>query len=155
VELVQIPVPDETNDNIVAYWVPDWQPSPKEVLPYSYRVLWQKDREIRPPIGWVRETRRGRGYMKTADGSIELHVDFEGPALSRMPTGTVADVTLWIDPNGEVLERRIMRNEATGGWRFVVRFRRIDGAKPVELRAHLNQSKEVLSETWSYILPPE
>jgi len=155
VELVQIPVPDETNDNIVAYWVPDWQPGPKEVLPYSYRVLWQKDREIRPPIGWVRETRRGRGYVKTADGSIELHVDFEGPTLSRMPIGTVADVTLWIDPNGEVLERRMMRNEVTGGWRFVVRFRRIDGAKPVELRAHLNNSKEVLSETWSYILPPE
>ena len=156
VELVQIPVPDETNDNIVAYWVPDWQPRPKEVLPYSYRVLWQKERDVRPPIGWVSETRRGRGYVKSPDGSIELHVDFEGPTLSRMPPAAAADVTLWVDANGEVLERRTMRNEATGGWRFVVRFRRIDGAKPVELRAHLsNSNREVLSETWSYILPPE
>ena len=155
VELVQIPVPDETNDNIVAYWVPDWQPRPKEVLPYAYRVLWQRDREIRPPIGWVRETRRGRGYVKAADGSIELHVDFEGPTLSRMPAAATADVALWIDPNGEVLERRTMRNEITGGWRLAVRFRRIDGGKPVELRAHLNNGNEVLTETWSYILPPE
>jgi periplasmic glucans biosynthesis protein len=157
IELVQIPVPDETNDNIVAYWVPDWQPRPKEVLPYSYRVLWQKDREVRPPLGWVRETRRGRGYVRAPDGTLELHVDFEGPTLSRLPPGTPADTVAWVDANGEIVERRTMRNDATGGWRFVVRFRRIDNAKPVELRAHLSNTsnKEVLSETWSYILPPE
>ena len=82
VELVQIPVPDETNDNVVAYWVPDGQPKPGEPLAYGYRVLWQKDREMRPPTGWVRETRRGRGYSKADDGSIELHVDFEGAMLN-------------------------------------------------------------------------
>jgi periplasmic glucans biosynthesis protein len=95
--------------------------------------------------------------VKAPDGTLELHVDFEGPTLSRLPPGTPADTVAWIDANGEIVERRTMRNEATGGWRFVVRFRRIDNAKPVELRAHLNNhtSKEVLSETWSYILPPE
>lgn len=155
IELVQIPVPDETNDNIVAYWVPDWQPKPKEALPYSYRVLWQKDRETRPPVGWVRETRRGRGYVKTPDASVELHVDFEGPVLRRMPATAAVDVSLWVDPNGEVLERHTSRNEATGGWRFVVRVRRIDTGKPVELRAHLQSGNEILSETWSYLLPPE
>jgi periplasmic glucans biosynthesis protein len=155
IELVQIPVPDETNDNIVAHWVPDWQPRPKEALVYGYRVLWQKDREVRPPVGWVRETRRGRGYVKSTDASIELHVDFEGPTLSRMPATAAVDVALSVDSNGEVLERLTRRNEVTGGWRFVVRFRRIDGGKPVELRAHLSNGNEVLSETWSYILPPE
>jgi glucans biosynthesis protein len=155
VELVQIPVKDETNDNIVAYWVPDWQPKPKEVLPYAYRVLWQKDRETRPPHGWVRETRRGRGYAKSLDGSVELHIDFEGPALSRMPASATMDVALWVDSNGEVLERHARRNEATGGWRFVVRVRRVDTGKPVELRAHLTRGSEVLSEIWSYILPPD
>jgi glucans biosynthesis protein len=118
-------------------------------------VLWQRDREIRPPVGWVRETRRGRGYVKSADASIELHVDFEGPTLSRMPATAAVDVALSVDSNGEVLERHTRRNEVTGGWRFVVRFRRIDGGKPVELRAHLSNGKEVLSETWSYILPPD
>jgi glucans biosynthesis protein len=155
VELVQIPVPDETNDNIVAYWVPDFQPRVKEVLPYAYRVLWQKERETRPPVAWVRETRRGRGYGKSADGSVELHVDFEGPELRRLPPSAPVGVTLWIDPNGEVLERHTRRNEVTGGWRLVVRCRRVDGSKPVELRAYLNQGNEVLSETWSYILPPD
>jgi glucans biosynthesis protein len=154
VELVQIPVPDETNDNIVAYWVPDFQPKPNEALPYAYRVLWHRDREVRPPLGWVRETRRGRGYVKTPDGSIELHVDFEGPTLSRMPATATVDVALWVGPNGELLEKHMRRNEITGGWRVVVRFRQLDAGKPVELRAHLSHGKEVLSETWSYILPP-
>ena len=155
VELVQIPVPDETNDNIVAYWVPDWQPRPKEALVLSYRVMWQREREVRPPIGWVRETRRGRGYVKSSDASVELHVDFEGPTLSRLPATATVDLALSVDPNGEILERRTQRNDVTGGWRLVVRVRRIDGGKPVELRAHLRRGNEVLSETWSYILPPD
>ncbi len=156
VELVQIPVPDETNDNIVAYWVPDWQPRPGEALPYAYRVLWQKDREVRPPTAWVRETRRGRGFVKSSpDGSVEFHVDFEGPALSRIPATAAVDVAVWVDANGQLAERHIRPNEVTGGRRVVVRVRRIDGGKPVELRAHLNSGKEVLSETWSYILPPD
>jgi glucans biosynthesis protein len=155
VELVQIPVPDETNDNIVAYWVPDFQPRPREALVYAYRVLWQKERESRPPVAWVRETRRGRGYTKTPDQSIELHVDFEGPPLTRLPATVVAEIALTVDANGEVLERYAKRNDAAGGWRLVVRVRRIDAAKPVELRAHLKHGNEVLTETWSYILPPD
>jgi glucans biosynthesis protein len=155
VELVQIPVPDETNDNIVAYWVPDWQPRPKEALPYGYRVLWQKDQESRPPVGWVRETRRGRGYAKSRDNSVVLHVDFDGPTLARMPPTATVDAVLWVDANGQVLERQLTRNKVTGGWRFVVRLRRVDAGKPVELRAHLGRGNEVLSETWSYVLPPD
>jgi glucans biosynthesis protein len=155
IELVQIPVPDETNDNIVAYWVPERQPKPREPFAYGYRVLWQKDRETKPPLAWVRETRRGRGYVKAEDGTIELHIDFEGPTLTRLPPSADVNIALWADPNGEVVERHTRRNEVTGGWRSVVRLRRVDRAKPVELRAHLNYNSEVLSETWSYILPPE
>jgi glucans biosynthesis protein len=155
IELVLIPVPDETNDNVVAYWVPDKQPKPKEPLAYGYRVLWQKERENRPSSSWVRATRRGRGYMKNADNSVEFHVDFEGPALSRLPASSTLNVAASIDTNGEILERQATRNDVTGGWRAVVRFRRLDAAKPVELRANLVNGNETVSETWSYILPPD
>jgi glucan biosynthesis protein len=37
----------------------------------------------------------------------------------------------------------------------VVRFRRLDRGTPVELRANLHRGSEVLSETWSYILPAD
>jgi glucans biosynthesis protein len=155
IELVLIPVPDETNDNIVAYWVPDRQSKPREAFAYGYRVVWQKERESRPPMGWVRETRRGRGWMKADDGSIELHVDFEGPTLARIPANGDVNLALWIDGNGEAVERHTRRNEVTGGWRSVVRFRRVDRAKPVELRANLMHDHKVVSETWSYILPAD
>ena len=155
IELVQIPVPDETNDNIVAYWVPDRQPKPREAFAYGYRVLWQKDRETRPPMGWVRETRRGRGYVKSDDGSIEMHVDFDGATLSQLPATADVNAAFWIDANGEILERHTRRNEVTGGFRSVVRFRRVDRAKPVELRGNLIHDNKAVSETWSYILPAD
>jgi glucans biosynthesis protein len=154
-ELVQIPVPHETNDNIVAYWVPDQAPNPKQPLAFGYRVLWQKDREARPPVAWVRETRRGRGYARTEDGSLEFHVDFEGAPLLGMAATTPVEAAVWIDSNGEVLEHRTTYNDVTKGWRLVARVRRLDAGKPVEVRGHLKLKNEVVSETWSYIVAPE
>ena len=64
------------------------------------------------------QTRRGHGYMKDADGSIELLIDFEGPALKDAANG--AWWTAWssADGNGEIIESHAYRNEVTGGWRF-------------------------------------
>lgn len=155
IELVQIPVPDETNDNIVAYWVPDRAPDAKQPLAFGYRVLWQKEQETRPPLAWVRETRRGRGYQKTDDGSLEFHVDFDGQTLTRLPATAAVEPVVWVDGNGEILERRATRNDATGGWRLVARVKRLDAAKPVEIRGQLKHNSEIVSETWSYIAPPE
>jgi glucans biosynthesis protein len=155
-ELVQIPAPHETNDNIVAYWVPDRQPAPGAAYAYAYRVLWQKDRETRPSLARVQATRRGRGYIRLpADNSIEMHVDFQGEVLARMPAGAEVTAAVSVDANGEILGQHTTRNEVTGGWRLSVRFKRLDTAKPLELRAHLREGEETLSETWSYILPPE
>ncbi len=153
VELVQIPVPDETNDNIVAYWVPANTPKPKEAVPFGYRILWQKDRETRPPLAWVGETRRGRGYVSTPDDSIEFHVDFVG--LRHAAPDAPPDAPVSVDANGKLIEQHTIFNDVTGGWRVVVRIRRVDNAKPVELRLHLQKGTEVLSETWSYIVPPD
>ena len=41
VELMQLNTPDETNDNIVAYWVPEKQPAPGQPLDFAYRLHWQ------------------------------------------------------------------------------------------------------------------
>ena len=38
---------------------------------------------------------------------------------------------------------------------MTVRLRRVDDAKPVELRAFLHERGNAISETWSYILPPQ
>ena len=155
VELIQIPTPDETNDNIVAFWVPDNPPRPGEPFDFEYRLLWQKDAEKHPPSSWTVQTRRGHGWVKKPDDSIALAVDFEGPALKKLAAGDKVEAVVSANANGKILETNTIRNEATGGWRMTVRLRRTDEKKPLELRGYLNSNNNALSETWSYILPPE
>jgi len=154
VELVQIPSADETNDNVVAYWVPDLPIPLKQGYDFEYRVLWQKEPGTRPPSSWVTQTRRGRGYARNDDGSIGFVIDFDGPALRKLPADAKVEGIVSADTNGEVRELVVHRNEVTGGWRLALRFRRQDENKPVELRAYLRGGNNILSETWSYILPP-
>lgn len=153
VELVQIPVPDETNDNIVAYWVPEAPIKPKTSYDIEYRMSWQLLSETQPPTSWVTQTRRGHGYIQKPDGSLHFLVDFEGPALKTLQKNTKADVMASSDANGQIIEKHVYPNRMTGGWRMALRLKRIDDTKPVELRAHLQQGTKIISETWSYILP--
>ncbi|HEV2220098.1 MAG TPA: glucan biosynthesis protein G [Casimicrobiaceae bacterium] len=153
IELVQIPTPDETNDNIVAFFTPDNPPPPGEPLDLEYRMLWQKDSETRPPLAWVAQTRRGHGYLRKPDDSIALMVDFEGPALRKLSAGAAVKAVVTTDPNVDVIESNTFHNDATGGWRLALRIKRRDDKKPGELRAFLRSGNATLSETWSYILP--
>jgi periplasmic glucans biosynthesis protein len=155
IELVEIPNPNETNDNIVAYWIPDGRARPGIPYDFEYRILWQKDAAMRPPSSWVTQTRRGRGYVKDDDGSLGFVIDFDGPALRKLPADAHIEDIVSTDANAEVVEHFGRRNDATGGWRVSMRLRRLDEDKPVELRAFLRSGTNTVSETWSYILPPK
>lgn len=154
VELVQIPTPDETNDNIVAYFVRDAPPPRGQAFDIRYRLSWQMREATTPPASRVVQSRRGHGFIREPDHSIGMVVDFEGPALAVLDPDTRLFAALSLSDNGELLERQVFRNEVTGGWRLSFRFRRLDAAKPVELRAVLRHEQETISETWSYVLPP-
>ncbi len=154
VELVQIPTPDETNDNIVAYWVPDKPPPAQQPLAFSYRMRWQMHSEVRPPTAWVVQSRRGRGFVRVADGHTKFVVDFDGPALRLLPSEANIEADVSVSNNAELVERNIYKNRATGFWRMTVRVRRIEQGRPIEMRATLRQRQNALSETWSYLLAP-
>jgi len=154
VELVQIPTPDETNDNIVAYWVPDHPPAPGSGYDFSYRMLWQRDDDVRPPLAYVTQSRRGHGYQRKVDDSIQYVLDFDGPALHRIPFDVPIEGVVTVDGNAELIETNVFRHEVTGGVRLTLRIKRLDERKPVEMRAFLRNQADTLSETWSYVLPP-
>lgn len=154
IELVQIPTPNENNDNIVAYWLPGKLPARGKPIPLEYRLSWQKEVDTRPPLSWVSQTRRGNGNPSKPDDSVLLMVDFEGPALKKLAPDTRLNAVIDTDDNGKLLETRIIRNDATNGWRMAIRLRRNEENKPVELRGFLRNGNTTLSETWSYILPP-
>jgi periplasmic glucans biosynthesis protein len=154
IELVQIPTPDETNDNIVAFWVPDVVPAPRTPLDLEYRIRWQKNADTKPPLAWIAQTRRGHGYTRQADPSIGFVIDFEGPALSSLANDAKVESVVTVDGNGEIIENHAYRNEVTGGYRLRLRVKQIDDKKPLEMRAFL-RAGETLSATWSYIVPAE
>ena len=155
IELVQIPSPFETNDNIVAFWSPRDPPQPGGRLELEYEILWQKNTPFRPPSSWVTQTRRGPGYQREAPTTVDFHVDFEGPALKKLSPKSKIEANFSGDGNGEIVEKIVQRNAVNDGVRVSIRVKRLDPAKAVELRGYLRDEAETLSETWAYILPPD
>jgi glucans biosynthesis protein len=117
-------------------------------------MLWQKDADVRPPLSWVTQTRRGRGYVRSPDNSLAFVIDFVGPALKKLPPEGKVEGIVSVHANAELVQQSAYRNQVTGGWRLVLRVRRLDDSKPVELRAFLRNGTNIVSETWSYIIPP-
>ena len=159
VELLQLPTPDETHDNVAAYWVPAKLPAPGEPLDFAYEIAWQGDAQQRPPGSWATQSRRGSGYSRQSEaklaGQVQYVVDFSGPALEALPPGAPVRAVVTADANARVLEQLAYPNPAAKSWRMTVRVQRLDPAKPVELRAFLQHDKDILSETWTNIILPE
>jgi glucans biosynthesis protein len=153
VELLQLPTPDETHDNIVAYWVPAQPPAPGQPLDLAYRIFWQGDEQARPPNGWTVQSRFGGGYAPLGKDEFQYVVDFAGPALDTLPADAAVDAVITPSGNARLVERNAYRNDARGGWRMTLRVARIDPTQPVELRAFLQQGHHALTETWTTVIP--
>lgn len=159
VELVQLPARDETEDNIVAYWVPEQLPAPGQPLDFSYELAWQGDAQQRPPSAWVTQSRRGFGYstLSAAEqaSQVQFVLDFAGPALETLPADAPVRAVVSSDANGRVIEQIAYPNPVTRSWRVTLRVQRLDAARPLELRAFLQHHQDAVSETWTHLLPPE
>ncbi len=158
VELLQLPTPDETHDNVAAYWVPDRMPQAGESFNFAYQLAWQGDKQQRPPNGWVTQSRRGIGFNKldapTLQQAISYVVDFAGPALDALKDDAPVRAVVSSDTNGRVVESNAYRNPVNGQWRMTLRVQRINPAKPVELRAFLQHNNHTVSETWTTLVTP-
>lgn len=161
VELVEIPTPDETNDNIVAFWTPETQPQPGQPLEMKYRLHFTMDEPALhdPALAWVSQTRLSTGDVKQPnlirqpDGTTAYVVDFEGPALAKLAPDAPVHAQVSLSDNGELVEKSIRYNPVTKGWRLILRMHVKDPGQPVEMRAALAEGEKVLSETWSYQVP--
>ena len=159
-ELVEIPTRDDTNNNIVAYWVPRATASAQAPVSLSYSVFWYDDDRSWPPGGRSVATRQDGG---THPDGRRLVVDFEGEALRRLPADAVVEGVVTAIPSrgggaglpqpAELLEQQVIRNPVTGGWRLVLQVKSPDD-DPVELRAFLRHGADAITETWSHLLVP-
>lgn len=153
VELVQLNTADETNDNIVAYWVPLKLPEAGQPLDMKYRLHWQGAKQQRPPDGWVVQTRVGRGYAALADDEQQFAVDFTGPTLASLPASAPVKAVVSAPANGQIIESNVYRLEATGAWRMTLRVKQLKSSQATELRGYLQRGEDVLTETWSNVIP--
>ena len=153
-----MPTPDETHDNVAAYWVPDRLPQAGESLNFAYQLAWQGDKQQRPPNGWVTQSRLGIGFNKldapTLAQAISYVIDFAGPALDALKDDAPVRAVVSSDSNGRVVESHAYRNPVNGQWRMTLRVQRINPAKPVELRAFLQHNNHTVSETWTTLVTP-
>ncbi len=182
VELLQLPTPDETHDNIVAYWVPAVLPKPGTALSLSYRLHWQGDlQQQQAMVARVVQTRRGTGWKVAEHGpdgvtepatggvvdsglsgrrhgasrsDLQYLIDFDGPTLASLPADAPVRAVATAGPGARVTEARAWRHPVSG-WRMQLRVQRDDPAKPTELRAFLQSGPHALTETWAALVPAE
>jgi glucans biosynthesis protein len=162
VTLMEIPTPDETNDNIVAFWTPAAPTRRGQMLQFAYRMHWTTDEPALHDAGnaWVRQTfhtdseQLQANLIRKLDGNSAFLIDFEGPALASLPAGTELRPRVSVGDNADLIDVGIEPNPATRGWRVSLRVRVKNPALPVEMRAALMQGEQPISETWSYQLPP-
>lgn len=162
VELVEIPTPDETNDNIVSFWTPDQLPPKGTPIKADYTIHWTMDERgvFTKDLAWVKQTLRTAGEITQAnlirhlDGSLGFVIDFEGGPLANLPPNTPVQASYSVGDNAEVIENVAQPNPVTKGYRVTLRIKVKDPNKVVEMREALVANGKPLSETWSYQIPP-
>ena len=155
IHLVEIPTRSETNDNIVAYWVPEQPVRAGSELGFAYRLATLAEG---PPhdLGRVVRTLHGPAAGPGANGGPppavrRFVVDFDGPGMARLRADQ--PVTAHV----ATLSGTVAAAEATklpdGGWRATFRVEP-DGDRPADMRLFLELRGRRLTETWSYVWSP-
>jgi len=155
VVLVQLPTPDETNDNIVAFFQPERGVKPGEPHYFSYTAIFGDQHIASEPLARSMDTyvgdgnRVGGGYEA---GAVRVIVDFAGGALDELAADApvVGSVTGLED--GEVLGHFVEYIEPLKRWRLSILVRPAAN-KPLALRGYLQHEGNPLTETWTYQLP--
>lgn len=148
VKLVEIPSRKETNDNIVAYWMPSSVPPPGQPLDFQYQLHFQSNEPAPVGSGRATATRIGAGDK---DEWRRIVIDFEGKKLSALPESAPVNAVVTAGAEGQIVQQVVFRNAVTGGRRLSFQVLRPKG-KALELRAFLRSGQDVLTETWSYQL---
>lgn len=152
VRLIEIPTPDETHDNIVAFWTPMAAVTAGQELRFSYRLIWSLQEPLAVGLAPVLGTRVGIAGGPTAPERIadsrRLIVDFGPPAPDALAPDARPEVVLECR-NGTCSPALLERNPVTNGWRVTIDIRP-EGKDGVELRSLLTNGARQISETWLY-----
>ncbi|MFI5029277.1 MAG: glucan biosynthesis protein [Reyranellales bacterium] len=150
VRLVEIPSKSETNDNIVAFWVPRWPAKPGTRMEFSYRLSALLDDEALSPQARVVATRASA--IPGNDKARRIVVEFAGGELTTLQSGQPVETQVTLS-NGKLLRSYVEALPWQKSWRLFIDFQP-DGKKPVDMRAQLKLRDKVLTETFSDVFRP-
>jgi glucans biosynthesis protein len=156
VELVEIPSDEETNDNIVAYWVPSAPVKAHQTLKYSYTLSAYSESPLWPPAGKVIATRTGTaanpGASNKPSNRRRFVIDFAGGSLGELNPSQSVTAALSAS-HGQIDNVTVERILETGAWRVAFRYTP-DGTRAADLHCYLTLYGESLTETWTYLWSP-
>jgi glucans biosynthesis protein len=154
VELVELPTEHETNDNIVASFVPKESPEPKKPFSYAYRIVASLNPTQLSPNGRALNT-----YQTTAaalgsaespvPGSRRFIIDFTGGDLAYYAADPQLVEVVPSASQGKIVRSYIVPNVHTKGFRAVIDVQ-LDPGQSADLRAFLRTSTRALTETWTF-----
>jgi periplasmic glucans biosynthesis protein len=155
VRLVELPTPDETQDNIVAFWVPAKMPADGLPVKLEYKLHWFIEGKggRTPPAGYAMATRIGRSATHEPD-LVRFWVDFTGAYLSNQKYTPDITASVSVGAGAKLVHQGLEKNPNNGSWRVAFSIKPDGSGKPVELRCFLKKPPHVLTETWSYLWNP-
>lgn len=140
--LVEIPTPNEYNDNVIAYWQMSETLRKGERMEFTYSLDWGRDAPVRSPRAEVHSTRTG---VAESTGRRLFIVDFNVADASKSED-LVPDIWSSVGSAQNVSLTPDLRNN-----RVRLSFELdTSGNAPAELRAVLNRVNQPVSETWLY-----
>lgn len=158
VVLVQIPTPNETNDNVVAFWKPEKPVTQKDgPMTFNYSVHYGDSGIPDEPMARVVDTFVGDGSRIGGGdqaGAARVIVDFKGGPLAELTPDASVTGSVSMLNGGELLGHYVEYLPMLERWRLSILARPKSG-KPLSMRAFLKQEADTLSETWSFKLPSD
>lgn len=156
IQLAEIPSPDETFDNIVAFWNPAEPFQPGQERHFSYRLHWGSNAPVQPEFAKVVATRIGVGGVpgeKNKSASRKFVLDFKGGRFEQLPWETKVEPV--INVSRGTISQPAARPVVDGDtWRCNFDLS-VEGKEPVDLRLYLKDAKGALTETWIYQYTPQ
>lgn len=155
-EIVEIPTNNETNDNIVTYWVPETPLKAGEQREFSYNLSTFDSQRPEHHLAQVVRTRIGWSalpgeHKAPAKAERQFVVDFASPALVKLDATQPIESTLQLSA-GKHRDLRVQKLPG-GEWRVSFKLKPADQT-PVDMRLQLKLRNETLSEVWNYVWNP-
>ena len=153
VELVEMPTTDETNDNIVAYWMPKAKMEAGQSYSFRYRISSLVDAAFINPVAYAVNTFQAPAHAlgsndKSPAGSTRFLIDFAGGDLAYHQAFPEAVQVVASISSGKVLRSFVTQNREIDGFRVGVDVMVAQG-QTGDVRVFLKSGVKTLSETWT------